>query len=173
MDATADRRGRMWLIASDCFCTAENCWAKFSTASPKRPVWDTGELRNLTLSVSLMSARHSQRWRSWTTRVDIARPTALIERSAEGHGWCTPLRWPTALLRQLCWLRSAGGVRVPRGLVPRRKRTHCDPQITSVTARSNPLMGVGTRQRHWDSAPLQELESRSQLRDGHPPTMGT
>ncbi len=27
--------GRMWLIASDCFCTAENCWAKFSTASPK------------------------------------------------------------------------------------------------------------------------------------------
>ncbi len=39
----------------DCFCTGENCWAKFSTASSKRPVWDTGELRNLTLSLSLMS----------------------------------------------------------------------------------------------------------------------
>ncbi len=59
------------------------------------------------------------------------------------------------------------------GWFPRRKRTHCDPQITSATARSNPLRRIGTRQRHWDSAPLQELESRPQLRDGHLPTMGT
>ncbi len=30
----------MCLIASVCFCAAENCWAKLSTASPKRPVCD-------------------------------------------------------------------------------------------------------------------------------------
>ncbi len=74
VEASAVRRGRMCLIASVCFCAAENCWAKFSTASPKRPVWDTGAFRNLALSASSMSARHSQRWRSWTTMVDIARP---------------------------------------------------------------------------------------------------
>ncbi len=50
-----------------------NCWAKFSTALPKRQIWDTGAFRNRALSAS-MSARHSQRWRSWTTMVDIARP---------------------------------------------------------------------------------------------------
>ncbi len=32
----------MCLITSVCLCTGENCWAKLSTASSKRPVCDTG-----------------------------------------------------------------------------------------------------------------------------------
>ncbi len=59
---------------------------KLSTASPKRPVCDTGAFRNCTFSCSFMSARHSQRWRSWTTSVDIARPrdcaVTFVTRSA-------------------------------------------------------------------------------------------
>ncbi len=74
VEAAAGRRGRMCLIASVCFCATENCWAKFSTASPKRPAWQTGALRNRTLSGSCISARFSHRWCSWTTKVDIARP---------------------------------------------------------------------------------------------------
>ncbi len=62
------------------------CWAKLSTASPKRPVCGTGAFRNCTFSCSFMSARHSQRWRSWTTSVDIARPrdcaVTFVARSA-------------------------------------------------------------------------------------------
>ncbi len=76
----------MCLIASVCFCAAENCWAQLSTASPKRPVCDTGAFRNCTFSCSFMSVRHSQRWRSWTTSVDIARPrdcaVTFVARSA-------------------------------------------------------------------------------------------
>ncbi|XDV37031.1 hypothetical protein PO909_006722 [Leuciscus waleckii] len=70
----AGRGGRMCRMASVCFWAAENCWAKFSTASPNSPTCDMGESRNLTLSASLMSARLSQRWRYWTTKVGIARP---------------------------------------------------------------------------------------------------
>lgn len=73
-----------------------NCWAKFSTASPKKLVWDMGELRNLTLSVSLMSAIHSQRWRSWTTIVNITQPTdcavTLVARSARSVAARSSLR---------------------------------------------------------------------------------
>ncbi len=62
---------RMYLIST------ENCWVKFSTASTKRLVWDTGTLRNRTLSASLMSAKHSQKWHSWTTSMHIAGPREL------------------------------------------------------------------------------------------------
>ncbi len=85
VEATAGFLQRMMcLIASVCFCAAENCWAQLSTASPKRPVCDTGAFRNCTFS--FMSVRHSQRWRSWTTSVDIARPrdcaVTFVARSA-------------------------------------------------------------------------------------------
>ncbi len=40
-------------IASLCSCATRNCWAMLPVASPKRPVWDTGTLRNRTLSASL------------------------------------------------------------------------------------------------------------------------
>ncbi len=76
----------MYLIASVCFCAAENCWAKLSTASPKRPVCDIGTFRNCTFSCSFMSVRHSPRWRSWATSVDIALPrdcaVTFVARSA-------------------------------------------------------------------------------------------
>ncbi len=79
-------RRMMCLIASVCFCAAENCWVQLSTASPKRPVCDTGAFRNCTFSCSFMSVRHSQRWRSWTTSMDIARPrdcaVTFVARSA-------------------------------------------------------------------------------------------
>lgn len=39
--AAAVRWGRMCLIASVYFCRRD-CWAKLSTASPKRPIWDMG-----------------------------------------------------------------------------------------------------------------------------------
>lgn len=73
--AAADRRGRMWLIASVWFWAGENCWAKLSTALPNRPTWDMGESRNRYLSVSLILARFNHRWRSWTTKLAIASPT--------------------------------------------------------------------------------------------------
>ncbi len=70
----ASRRGRMCWIASVCCCTAENCWAKPSTVSPDSPPWEMGASRKRALSTSFISARLSQRWRSWTTMVDIAFP---------------------------------------------------------------------------------------------------
>ncbi len=53
VEAAAARRGRLCWIASVCSCAAENCWAIFWTASPKRPVWDMETLRNRSLSASL------------------------------------------------------------------------------------------------------------------------
>ncbi len=57
--------------ASVRFCATENCWAKLSNALPERPAWEIGESRKRD---SLISARSSHRWRSWTTRVDIVWP---------------------------------------------------------------------------------------------------
>ncbi len=70
----ASHRSRMCWIASVCCCTAENCWAKPSTVSPNSPAWEMGTSRKRALSTSFISARLSQRWRSWTTMVDIAFP---------------------------------------------------------------------------------------------------
>ncbi len=67
----ASRRGRMCWITSVCCCTAEICWAKPSTVSPNSPAWEMGVSRKRALSTSFISARLSQRWRSWTTMVDI------------------------------------------------------------------------------------------------------
>ncbi len=61
-------------IASVCCCNAENCWAKPSTVSPNSPTWEMGASRKRALSTSFISTRLSQRWRSWTTMVDIAFP---------------------------------------------------------------------------------------------------
>ncbi len=55
-------------------CTAENCWAKPLTVSLNSPAWEMGMSRKCALSTSLISTRLSQRWRSWTTMVDIAFP---------------------------------------------------------------------------------------------------
>ncbi len=63
----ASRQGRIC-------CTAENCWAKPSTVSLNSPPWEMGASRKRALSTSFISARLSQRWRSWTTMVDIAFP---------------------------------------------------------------------------------------------------
>ncbi len=70
----ASRWGRMCWIASVCCCTAENCWAKPSTVLPNSPAWEMGAMRKRALSTFFISARLSQRWRSWTTMVDIAFP---------------------------------------------------------------------------------------------------
>ncbi len=70
----ASRRGRMCWIASVCCCTAENCWAKPSMVLLNSPAWEMGASRKRALSTSFISARLSQRWRSWTTMVDIAFP---------------------------------------------------------------------------------------------------
>ncbi len=59
----ASRRGRMFWIASVCFCTVEDSWAKPS--------------RKHALLISFISARLSQRWHSWATMVDIAFPKAM------------------------------------------------------------------------------------------------
>ncbi len=53
VEAAAARRGRTCWIASVYSCAAGNCWAMLPVGSPKRPVWDTGTLRNRTMSVSL------------------------------------------------------------------------------------------------------------------------
>ncbi len=72
--AGASCQGRMCWIAFVCCCTAENCWAKPSAVSPNSPAWEMGVSRNCALSTSFISARLSQRWRSWNTMVDIAIP---------------------------------------------------------------------------------------------------
>ncbi len=41
---------------------------------PNSPPWEMGASRKRALSTSFISARLSQRWRSWTTMVDIAFP---------------------------------------------------------------------------------------------------
>ncbi len=61
VERAADRRGRMWRNASVCFCAAENCWAKSSTASPNRPAWEIRESRKRCLSDSLISAKVNHR----------------------------------------------------------------------------------------------------------------
>ncbi len=66
--------GQVCWIASVCCCTAKNCWAKPSTVSPNSPAWEMEASRKHALSTSFFSARLSQRWRSWTTMVDIAFP---------------------------------------------------------------------------------------------------
>ncbi len=42
--------------------------------SPNSPAWEMGASRKHALSTSFISARLSQRWRSWTTMVEIAFP---------------------------------------------------------------------------------------------------
>ncbi len=77
VEAAAARQGRMCLIASVCF-------------------WDTGAFKNRALSASLMSARHSHRWHSWTTMVDIAQPrdrgVTFVARSARSVAVRSSLR---------------------------------------------------------------------------------
>ncbi len=76
VEIAADRRCRTCQNASVCFCTAENCWKKSSTISPSGPAWEIGESKERCLSVSLISAKVSHRWHSWTTNVDIVCPRA-------------------------------------------------------------------------------------------------
>lgn len=68
----------MRCMASVCCCTAGNCWAQPSTASPPRPAWEMGASRKCTLSTSLISTRLNQRWTYWTTRADIAFPRDCV-----------------------------------------------------------------------------------------------
>ncbi len=79
--------GQVCWIASVCCCTAENCWAKPSTVSPNSPAWEMGASRKRALSTSFISTRLSQRWRSWTTMVDIAfqrdRAVTFVARRAK------------------------------------------------------------------------------------------
>ncbi len=112
LETAADRRGRMWRNASVCFCAAENWWANSSTASPNRPAWEIGESRKRCLSDSLISAKVSHRWRSWTTNVDIVWPrvravtfVTLRARSVAVHSSCnTPGSAPHS-----CNCFNAGG----------------------------------------------------------------
>ncbi len=102
VEAAGFLRCMMYLIASVCFCAAENCWAKLSTASLKRPICDTGAFRNCTFSCTFMSGRHSHRWCFWTTSVDIARPRdcaiTFVARSTRFVAACrsrlTARSWP-------------------------------------------------------------------------------
>lgn len=77
-EGTWRRTGGVWdlQVASICFFTTENCWAKSSTVSPNRPAWEMMALRKCTFSASLILARLSNRCCSWTARVDITRPSA-------------------------------------------------------------------------------------------------
>ncbi len=71
------------LIASVCFCAAENCWAKLSAASPKRPVCDTGAFRNCTFSCSFMSVKPL----AWTSHdpETVRSPSSLEVRGPSQH----------------------------------------------------------------------------------------
>lgn len=68
--AAAVCRGvRTCVIASVCFCEVKNCWAESSTAPPKRPAWDMGELRNG--FAQPCTYRPGSASFFWTTYVDI------------------------------------------------------------------------------------------------------
>lgn len=65
------------------------CSAKPSTAGLNNPMGDTGELRKVTLSVSLISVKFNQRWRSSTIRLAMALQIACaleIKPFAAGKG---------------------------------------------------------------------------------------
>ncbi len=57
---------------------------------------DMGAFRNCTFSCSFMSVRHSRRWRSWTTSVDITRSRdyviTFVARSARFVAACSSCR---------------------------------------------------------------------------------
>ncbi len=162
LETAADRRGRMWRNASVCFCAAENCWAKSSTASPNRPAWEIGESRKRCLSDSLISAKVSHRWRSWTTNVDIVWPraravtfVALSARSVAVRSSCnTPgsaspscscfnaLAWWTCRRAMACSLAVAPPSRVVRteealGLLRAEKGAFQDLVTSSCTSGKN------------------------------------
>ncbi len=69
---------------------SDNGWAKPLTVSPNNPAWEMGASRKRALSVSFISARLSQRWHSWTTRVDIAfsrdRAVTFVAQRAKSVG---------------------------------------------------------------------------------------
>ncbi len=105
-------------------------------------VCDTGAFRNRTFSCSFMSARHSQRWRSWTTSVDIARPrdcavtfVARSARSIAARSSCRTVRsWPPLCRSFRLW---PGGPAVTpwRGRQkppPHRLYKHCHLDLTNT-----------------------------------------
>ncbi len=103
----------MCWIASVCFCTTENCWAKPSTVSPNSPAWEMGASIKRTLSTSFISARLSQRWCS--TRVDIAflmDRTVIRRPSTSGRNYpqciCfSALAWWTCRITMACKAEAA------------------------------------------------------------------
>ncbi len=101
VEAAAARRGRMCLIASVCFCAAENLGEVLHRVAEEAGLGH-GAFRNRALSASFMSARHSQRWRSWTTMVDITRPrdraVTFAARSARSVVVQSSLRTPGSCL---------------------------------------------------------------------------
>ncbi len=70
----ASRRGRMCWIASVLMLVLPRTAGEALDVSPNSPAWEMGASRKRALSASFISARLSQRWRSWTSMVDIAFP---------------------------------------------------------------------------------------------------
>ncbi len=112
--AAAGCRGRICLIASVCFWASENCWAKLSTALPKRPAWEIGESRKQYLSVSRISPGSatdgdpdlgwpssdlgSVQWLSSLSRRDPSPCAALASTLSQNYPRATPLiPWPGIL----------------------------------------------------------------------------
>lgn len=80
-----------------------------STVSPKRSPCKMGASRKWTLSTSLISARLSQRWRSWTTMLDNAWPRACTVTFVARRAASVPAQnYPRAALLELWPDGSAG-----------------------------------------------------------------
>ncbi len=72
-----------------------NGWIKPLTVLPNSPNWEMGASRERALLTSFISARLSQRWHSWTTRVDIAfsrdsAVTFVTRKPVPSHGLVLP-----------------------------------------------------------------------------------
>ncbi len=115
VEAAGFLRRMMCLIASVCFCAAEKLLGKALDRVAEEAGLRHGSIQETaTFSCSFMSARHSQRWRSWTTSVDnrttqrTVRVTfvARSARSVAARSSCRTVRsWPPSCrsFRALAW----------------------------------------------------------------------
>ncbi len=84
----------MCWIASVCFCTAKNCWAKSSTVLPNTPGWEMGASRKHSLSTSLISARMALLGHKHGNRLDFCHLESEVSHRAQHQTVSNSGRFP-------------------------------------------------------------------------------
>ncbi len=114
----ASRWGRMCWIASVCFCTTENCWAKPSTVSLNSPVGTTLVHLFERFGLVYLQDSHGMQGRGCLTRSTLSFVRGRI-RQLTGFGWET---WTIPPSGSILWAQvhrdrslHLGNARVPPG----------------------------------------------------------